>query len=155
VVRIELGLLSVSAGFLSYSPTLKTEAMCPNYTTATTKETEFYCTASRPILRLTQSPTHMDTSFPGVKRPGFGVNYSPLSSVEVKNAHSYTSTSPHVFNALCLIKHKDNITSLPRNRMFCFKKAACNVVPWLLLIELLINQRLLLILRDINRWTIA
>lgn len=29
-------------------------------------------------------------------------------STEVKNAWSYTSTSPFVFTVACLIKHKDN-----------------------------------------------
>jgi len=28
--------------------------------------------------------------------------------IDVKNAWSYTSTSPYVFTAACLIKHKDN-----------------------------------------------
>jgi hypothetical protein len=33
-------------------------------------------------------------SLPQVKRPGLGVNHSPLSSADVKNKWSYTSTAP-------------------------------------------------------------
>jgi hypothetical protein len=33
-------------------------------------------------------------SFPGVKRPGREADHSPLYSVEIKNAWSYTSIPP-------------------------------------------------------------
>jgi hypothetical protein len=42
---------------------------------------------------------------------GHEANHSP-SSAEIKNAWSYTSTSPHVFMVWCLIKQKDNFTSI-------------------------------------------
>jgi hypothetical protein len=35
---------------------------------------------------------------------------SPLSSAEVKNTCSYTSTSLYIFMVWCLVKHKDNFT---------------------------------------------
>jgi len=41
---------------------------------------------------------------PGVKRPGREADHSPQYNAEVKNAWSYTSTSPIVFIALCLVK---------------------------------------------------
>jgi len=41
--------------------------------------------ASRPALGPTQSPIRMGTeSFPGVKRPGCGVDHPPPSSAEVR-----------------------------------------------------------------------
>jgi hypothetical protein len=43
----------------------------------------------------------------GVKRPGREADYSPPSSVEAKNAWSYTSTTQYVFMAWCLIKYKE------------------------------------------------
>jgi hypothetical protein len=46
--------------------------------------------------------------FPGEKRPGRKVDQLPPSSAEVKNAWSYTSTSPYVLRALCFFKRKDN-----------------------------------------------
>jgi hypothetical protein len=51
-------------------------------------------------------------SFPGDKRPGRESDHSPLSSTEVKNARSYTSTPQYVFMACCLVKHRDNFTLL-------------------------------------------
>jgi hypothetical protein len=53
-------------------------------------------------------------SFPGAKRPGCETHHSLLSSVEIKNAWSYTSTAPYVFTAWCLIKHHVNIISASR-----------------------------------------
>jgi hypothetical protein len=44
--------------------------------------------------------------FLGVKRPGREADCSPLSSAEVKNVWSYTSTPPYVLMAWRLIKHK-------------------------------------------------
>jgi hypothetical protein len=45
-----------------------------------------------------------------VKRPGHEADHSPLSSAEVKNAWSHTSTPHYAFMAWCLLKHKDNFT---------------------------------------------
>jgi hypothetical protein len=66
----------------------------------------------------------MDTGAlsPGVKLPGREADHSPPSSAEVKNAWSYTSTSPFVFIAWCLVKYRDNFTfnspRLERKRPF-------------------------------------
>jgi len=49
-------------------------------------------------------------SFLAVKRPGRETDHSPPSCTEVKNAWSYTCTPPYVFEACCLIKHRDNFT---------------------------------------------
>jgi hypothetical protein len=46
-------------------------------------------------------------SFPGVKRPEREADHS-LSSAELKNARSYTSTPKYVLMAWCLVKHRDN-----------------------------------------------
>jgi len=35
-----------------------------------------------------------------------------LASVEVKNAWSYASSPPYVFMSWCLVKYKDNFTSV-------------------------------------------
>jgi hypothetical protein len=43
---------------------------------------------------------------PGVKRPGREADHSHSSSIEVKNAWSYTCTHPHVFVAWCLVKYR-------------------------------------------------
>jgi hypothetical protein len=65
-------------------------------------------------MRVTRHPASypMGTrdSFPGVKRPGRETHYSRLSSVEVKNAWSYTPTPQYVFMSWCLVKHKDKFT---------------------------------------------
>jgi hypothetical protein len=45
----------------------------------------------------------------GVKRPGREVGYSPLSSAEVKNTWSYTSTPQYVFMAWCLVKEQGQL----------------------------------------------
>lgn len=39
-----------------------------------------------------------------VKQPGREAGHSPLPSVKVKNARSYTSTRPYVSMAWCLVK---------------------------------------------------
>jgi hypothetical protein len=49
-------------------------------------------------------------SFVEIKRSGREADYSHPSSVEVKNAWSYTSTPQYVFMAWCLVKHRDNFT---------------------------------------------
>jgi hypothetical protein len=46
--------------------------------------------------------------FPRLKRPGREADHSLPSSVEVKNAWSYTSTPQYVFMEWYLVKHKDN-----------------------------------------------
>jgi hypothetical protein len=56
---------------------------------------------------------------PGGSFPGGKADSSPPSSVEVKNAWSYTSTPQYVFMAWCLIKHRDKVTftfTTPRSR---------------------------------------
>jgi hypothetical protein len=69
-----------------------------------------------------QTPIHWEPGAltPGVKRPGREADNSPPSSVEVRNAWNYTSTSPtrpswclikeDVFMAWYLVKHRDNFT---------------------------------------------
>jgi hypothetical protein len=47
---------------------------------------------------------------PGIKRPRREADHSPLSSDEVKYAWNYTSISPSVFMAWCLIKYRDYFT---------------------------------------------
>jgi len=64
--------------------------------------------ASRPALGPMQSLRAC--SFSWVKQLWCESDHSPPSSTEVKNAWSYTSTSPNVFVAWCLIKHTDNFT---------------------------------------------
>jgi hypothetical protein len=41
-----------------------------------------------------------------VKQPGHEADCPPLSGAEVKNPWSYTSTSPYVFMARCLVTYK-------------------------------------------------
>jgi hypothetical protein len=53
----------------------------------------------------------LGTIFPEVEQPGSEADHSPTSSVEVKNACSYTSTPLNVFMARCLIKHGENFTA--------------------------------------------
>jgi len=45
-----------------------------------------------------------------VKRLRREADHSPPPNAEVKNAWSYTSTSPYVFMVYCLVKHRDNFT---------------------------------------------
>jgi hypothetical protein len=77
-----------------------------------------FTTASRPGLRPTQPPIQW---VPGafsleVKRPGLEGDHSHPSSVEVKNAWSYTTTPPYIFMAWYFVKHRDNFTF---NRQRC------------------------------------
>jgi len=67
---------------------------------------------SRPALEPTQPPIQcvLRAFSLGVKRPIRETDHSLLSSVEVKNVWSYTSTSQYVFMALCLVKSGDNLT---------------------------------------------
>jgi hypothetical protein len=57
----------------------------------------------------TQLPMHWvpGTLSLGVKRSGREADHSPLSSAEVNNAWSYTSTPQYVFMAWCLVKHME------------------------------------------------
>jgi len=43
---------------------------------------------------------------PGVKWPGHEAYHLPPSNIKVKNAWSYTSTSPYVFMVWCLVKYR-------------------------------------------------
>jgi hypothetical protein len=70
-----------------------------------------FATASRTSL----GPTYPIQWVPGapsleVKRPEHEADHSPPSITEVKNVWSYTSTSPYVFMAWYLVKHKDKFT---------------------------------------------
>jgi hypothetical protein len=73
-------------------------------------------------------------SFPGGK-----ADHSPSTSVEFKNAWSYTSIRQHVFMAWCLIKYKDNFTltlPLPDSRTMGVRHpsvlAHCELEKWLM-----------------------
>jgi hypothetical protein len=48
--------------------------------------------------------------FSEVKRPGSEANHSPSSSVEVKNAWSYTANLPYVFKAWYNLKNATKIS---------------------------------------------
>jgi hypothetical protein len=67
--------------------------------------------ASRPVLGLIQPPIQwvQGASSPGIKRLGSEADHSPPSVAEVNNAWRHTST-PHVFIAWCLVKHRENFT---------------------------------------------
>jgi hypothetical protein len=69
-----------------------------------------FTTAPRTALGPTQPPIQWvpGTISLGVKRPGREADHSPLSSAEVKNASSCTSTPQYVLVAWCLVKHRDN-----------------------------------------------
>jgi hypothetical protein len=65
-----------------------------------------FTTASRTALGLTQPPIQWvpGALSLGVKRPVREADHSPLSSAEVKNAWSHTSTPQYVFMAWCSVK---------------------------------------------------
>jgi hypothetical protein len=44
---------------------------------------------------------------PWVKRPGREAEYSPPAAAELKSEWIYTSTSPYIFKAWCLIERRD------------------------------------------------
>jgi hypothetical protein len=63
------------------------------------RELYLFATASRLALGPTQPPVQwiLAAFSPGVKQLGYQANHSLLSSAEVKNAYSYTSTHPYMF----------------------------------------------------------
>jgi hypothetical protein len=69
-------------------------------------------TASRQALGPTQPPVQgvPVVLSPGVKLPGRKSDNKSSSSIEVKNAWSYTSIIPYVIMAWCFVKHRDNVT---------------------------------------------
>jgi len=67
-----------------------------------------FSTASRLVAWHNQRVS--ETLSLGVQRPGYEADHSPPSSVEVKNAWTYTSIPQYVFMARCLVKHRDNFT---------------------------------------------
>jgi hypothetical protein len=92
-----------------------------------------FITASRTDLGPTQLPIQWvpGALSLGVKRPGREADHSPLSSAEVKNAWSYTSTPPISLHGAVLSlkkKHRDNFTFtyitfvLYVTDVICFKK---------------------------------
>jgi hypothetical protein len=64
-----------------------------------------FATAFRPSLGSTQPPIQCvpGNVSPAVKQPKREADHSLLSSAEVKNAWSYTSTPPYVFTAWCFV----------------------------------------------------
>jgi hypothetical protein len=71
----------------------------------------FFTTASIPALEPTQPPIQWKPGVfsLGVKRPGCEAELSSLSSAEVKNAWSYTSTSPQRLHGVVLRKAQGQI----------------------------------------------
>jgi hypothetical protein len=71
-----------------------------------------FTTTSRLARQSTQPPIQWvpGALFPEIKRPGREDDYSPPSSVEVKNACSSVSTLQYVFMAWYLVKIRDNFT---------------------------------------------
>jgi hypothetical protein len=65
-----------------------------------------FTTVSTPALGPIQPPIRWvsGTLSLGIKRPGREADHSPLSSAEVKNAWSYTSTPQYAFMAWCSVK---------------------------------------------------
>jgi hypothetical protein len=74
-----------------------------------------------------------------VMRPGRDADHSPLSSAEVKNAWSYTSTPQYVFMTWCFVKHRDDFTFTFTFVMsdFLFDDTNCIKMEWLILLSLL------------------
>jgi hypothetical protein len=94
-----------------------------------------FTTVSRTALGLTQPPIQWvpGALSLGVKRLGLEADHSPPSSVEVKNAWSYTSTPQYVFMAWCLVKHRDNFTFyLVVQYISCVNILKCPVVVYIL-----------------------
>jgi len=64
-----------------------------------------FVTASRPVWG---PPNLLFSGCGGLNLPERETDHSPTSAAELKNAWSYTSTSPYVFMAWCLVKHRGN-----------------------------------------------
>jgi hypothetical protein len=66
-------------------------------------------TASNPALGFTQPPNLMGSGVfsLGIKRPEHEADHSPVSSAEIKNAWSYTSTPPIRLHSVVLIWVQD------------------------------------------------
>jgi hypothetical protein len=69
-----------------------------------------FATAFGPTLGPTQPSIQQiqEVPSPGVKRLGREADHSLPSSIEVKNARSYTSIPPYVFMTWCLVKNRNN-----------------------------------------------
>jgi hypothetical protein len=74
------------------------------------KDVFLVTTASRPSVGSTQT---LIKWVPGVKLPGHEIDHSPPTSAEVKNTWNNNSTPPYVFMAWCLVRNRDNFTTLP------------------------------------------
>jgi hypothetical protein len=85
-----------------------------------------FTTASETAVGPTQPPIQWvpGALSLGVKWPRREADHSALSSADVNNAWSYTSTPQYVFMAWCLVKHRDNFTfydlRLPHISQFLF-----------------------------------
>jgi hypothetical protein len=68
----------------------------------------FFAAVSRPGLGPAQPPIQWVTgSLPsGVKQAGREADHTPSPSAEVKNEWMYTSSSPYIFMAWCLVKNR-------------------------------------------------
>jgi len=78
----------------------------------------------QPALRPTQPPVKwvLGALSLVVKRPRCEADHSPPSSVEVKNAWSYTLTPIYAFMAWCIVKHRNNFTFTLRFPIYCLKR---------------------------------
>jgi hypothetical protein len=52
---------------------------------------------------------------PRLKQPARQADHSHLSSAEIKNAWSYTSTPPYVFVVWDIVKHRDKFTNFTKS----------------------------------------
>jgi hypothetical protein len=70
-----------------------------------------FTTVSRPALEPTQPPIQWVSGvlYLGAKRPQREADHSTLSSAQVKNARSYTSTPPDAFMAWCSVKAQERL----------------------------------------------
>jgi hypothetical protein len=70
-----------------------------------------FTTVSRTALGPTQPPIQWVPGLLslGVKQLRHEADHSPPSSAKVKNAWSYTSTSPICLHGWCLVKHRDKL----------------------------------------------
>jgi hypothetical protein len=63
------------------------------------------------VVHPASYPVVTGGSYPNLKQLRLEADYLSQCSAEVRNAWSYTTTSPHVFIAPILIKHSDSFTS--------------------------------------------